>query len=70
MSEITVRIKKVYVPKDKHCDKAGCDCDRLVCYACEFKNPKRMKLLEDPNNIREETDQEMKVRLYAFFNPY
>jgi hypothetical protein len=70
-NEITVKIKKILVPKDefKHCDIAGCSCMRTVCYACNFKNPKREKLLKDKNNLREETDAEQKLRLYVFFHP-
>ncbi len=68
MSEVTIKPHKLLVPKDKHCDIAGCDCMRTVCYGCECKNPKREKLLKDKNNLREETDEEMKLRLYVFFN--
>jgi len=71
MSEFTVKVNKILVPKDEfiHCDVVGCDCMRTVCYACEHRNPKREKLLKNKNNLREETDKEMELRLYVFFNP-
>jgi len=58
---ITIKLNPIMVPKPEftYCDVAGIDCQRIYCCGCEFgKNPKRMKMLEDKNNLREMTKEE------------
>lgn len=65
MSEIKIKVDKILVPKDEflHCDVVGCKCYRVVCHSCERRNPKREILLRDKNNLRKETDAELKERI-------